>query len=92
MFGVGPTEFFVIIVVALVVLGPKNLPKAARTMGKVMSEFRKVSSEFQRTVNAEIALDERETQKKQKEIKEDATQPASPTQQTATDNSKDVAA
>ena len=39
MFGIGSTELLVILVVALLVLGPKNLPQIARTIGKAMGEF-----------------------------------------------------
>jgi len=47
MFNVGGPEILVIILVALVVLGPEQLPKAMRTFGNVMGEIRKVSSGFQ---------------------------------------------
>ena len=43
---------------ALLVLGPKNLPKIAHTLGRAMGEFRRVSTEFQRTLNTEIAFEE----------------------------------
>ncbi|MBQ9407289.1 MAG: twin-arginine translocase subunit TatB [Desulfovibrio sp.] len=59
MFGIGSTELLVILVVALIVLGPKSLAKVTRTLGKVMGEFRRVSTDFQRTLNAEAAEDER---------------------------------
>ena len=59
MFGIGSTELLVILVVALLVLGPKNLPKIAHTLGRAMGEFRRVSTEFQRTLNTEIAFEER---------------------------------
>ena len=58
MFGIGGLELLVILVVALLVLGPKKLPELARTLGKAMGEFRRVSTEFQRTLNTEIALDD----------------------------------
>ena len=58
MFGIGSTELLVILVVALLVLGPKNLPKIAHTLGRAMGEFRRVSTEFQRTPNTEIAFEE----------------------------------
>lgn len=58
MFGIGSTELLVILVVALLVLGPKNLPKIAHTLGRAMGEFRRVSTEFQRTLNTEIAIDD----------------------------------
>ncbi len=58
MFGIGGTELIVILVVALLVLGPKKLPELAKTLGKAMGEFRRFSTDFQRTLNTEIALDE----------------------------------
>ncbi|MGI9608170.1 MAG: Sec-independent protein translocase protein TatB, partial [Acidimicrobiales bacterium] len=48
MLNIGGGEVLVIFLVALVVLGPTKLPEAARTAGKVMSEFKKISSGFQR--------------------------------------------
>lgn len=47
MFNLGGPEIVVIILVALVVLGPEQLPKAMRTFGNVMGEVRKLSSGFQ---------------------------------------------
>lgn len=64
MFGIGTTEILVILVVALIVLGPKSLPKIARTLGKGMAEFRRVSTDFQRTINTEIDMEEHEKRKK----------------------------
>src|SRR4051794_39490552 len=43
----GGPELMVIVLIALVVLGPQQLPKAMRTMGNVMAEIRKISSGFQ---------------------------------------------
>lgn len=47
MFNVGGPEVLVIFLVALIVLGPHQLPKAMRTFGNVMGEIRKVSNSFQ---------------------------------------------
>lgn len=44
-----------ILVVALMVLGPKRLPDAARQVGKAMSEFRRVSSDLQNEVKGAFA-------------------------------------
>ena len=64
MFGIGSSELLVILVVALVVLGPKSLANVSRTLGKAMGEFRRVSTDFQRTLNAEA---EEEEQRKRKQ-------------------------
>ncbi len=60
MFGIGSTEFLVIILVALLVLGPRNLTKVSRTVGRYVGEFRRISTDFQRTLNAEVAEEERQ--------------------------------
>lgn len=67
MFGIGSTELLVILVVALIVLGPKSIPQIAKTLGKAMAEFRRVSTDFQRTLNAEAAQEEHEQRKKEAE-------------------------
>lgn len=73
MFGIGGTELLVILVVALVVLGPSSLPKIARTLGRAMGEFRRVSTEFQRTINLEAAEEEeKERTRKAEEVKAQA--------------------
>jgi len=48
MLNIGGWEVLIILLVALLVLGPERLPDAAKQFGRVMSEFRKVSSGFQR--------------------------------------------
>jgi sec-independent protein translocase protein TatB len=53
MFGIGGTEFLVIIIVGILVLGPDHLPRLVRTFTKVMSDFRKISTDFQRAVHFE---------------------------------------
>jgi sec-independent protein translocase protein TatA len=54
VFGIGMPELLVILVVALLVLGPKKLPEIARSLGRGMAEFRKASNEFSRTLSASI--------------------------------------
>jgi sec-independent protein translocase protein TatB len=47
MFNVGGGEVLVILIAALIVLGPDKLPNAARQVGKYLAEFRKISQGFQ---------------------------------------------
>lgn len=58
MFGIGSTELLVILLVALIVLGPKSLAGFSRKLGQFIGEFRRVSTDFQRTLNLEAAEEE----------------------------------
>ncbi len=55
MFGIGTTELIIILLVALVILGPTKLPGMARSLGKALGEFRRVTTDVQRTLNLEAA-------------------------------------
>jgi len=48
MFGIGMTELLVILVIGLLVLGPKRLPELARSLGKGLAEFRRASTEMRK--------------------------------------------
>lgn len=51
MFNVGSGEFLLILLVALIVLGPTRLPDALRQFGRVLGEAKKLSSNFQNEMN-----------------------------------------
>ena len=58
MFGtLGGPELFLIMVVALIVFGPRKLPEMGKSLGKMMAEFRKASNDFQRTIEDEVEAD-----------------------------------
>ena len=46
-FGFGYSEMFVVAVVAIIVIGPKDLPKVLRALGKTVSKMRGMAREFQ---------------------------------------------
>ncbi|WP_449247028.1 Sec-independent protein translocase protein TatB [Desulfarculus baarsii] len=51
MFGIGMPELLLILVVALVVVGPRKLPDIAKNLGKGLSEFRRATDEFKSQLN-----------------------------------------
>lgn len=55
MFGpLGGPEIFLILVVALIIFGPKKLPEIGKSMGRMLAEFRKASNDFKRTLDEEV--------------------------------------
>ena len=51
MFGIGPPELLVILLIALVVVGPQRLPEVGKAVGKAMREFRKAQDELKGAIN-----------------------------------------
>jgi sec-independent protein translocase protein TatA len=51
LFNIGPTELIVIVIIALIVFGPRRLPEIGRTVGKSMREFRKASQDLRDEFN-----------------------------------------
>ena len=66
MFDIGFSEIVVIAVVALIVLGPERLPKAARTMGHLFGRLQRYVNDVKADINREMELDE--LRKLQKEV------------------------
>ena len=56
MLNIGPQELLLILVVALLVVGPARLPELGRTIGKGLRELRKAQDEVRRTI--QVSLDE----------------------------------
>lgn len=58
MFGtLGGQEIIFILVIALIVFGPKKLPEIGKSIGRMMNEFRKASNDFRRTLEDEVEAD-----------------------------------
>ena len=56
MFGIGVAEFFAVLVLALIVLGPERLPLAMRTMGRWVRRLREMTREFRQEFAEEFAV------------------------------------
>ncbi len=71
MFGtLGVPELVLIFVVALLLFGPRKMPQIGRSVGRALSEFRRASNEFKRTIEDEVAAaDIRDVERDIKEVK-----------------------
>ena len=63
-FGIGFGEVLLILVVALVIWGPKRLPGIARMLGKTMNSLRKATNDLATQVTREVDIEEKGREKK----------------------------
>lgn len=67
MFGIGAPELMIIIVVALIVLGPKKLPEMMKSVGRGLAEFKRVGNDVKSTLDHEIERADQDIRKKEAE-------------------------
>jgi sec-independent protein translocase protein TatA len=83
MFGsIGMPELIIILVIALIIFGPRKLPELGRSLGRSLGEFKKASNELQRTLEEEIRVEETKDKKAAVRAEQDsaiaAAQPVAP--------------
>ncbi len=81
MFGIGTGEILVILVIALLILGPKELPKVARTIGKTMRELQRTKDEIRESIDREFEDQVEDSKPTEQKVEEgnDVKQPNNPT-------------
>ena len=58
IFGIGIPEIAVIVLLALLIFGPKRLPQLGKTIGKTLKGFQNASKEFENEINNTLKLNE----------------------------------
>ncbi|MCP4747801.1 MAG: twin-arginine translocase TatA/TatE family subunit [Desulfobacteraceae bacterium] len=58
MFGMGMPEIFLILALALIVIGPKKLPDLAKSLGRALGEFRRATDDLKDSIQRESGLDD----------------------------------
>jgi TatA/E family protein of Tat protein translocase len=63
MFGsIGMPELIIILVIALIIFGPRKLPELGKSLGRSLNEFKRASADLQNTLEQEIKLEEQKEQ------------------------------
>ncbi len=63
MFGpIGMPELIIILVIALIIFGPRKLPELGKSLGRSLNEFKKASTDLQNTLEQEIKIEEQKEQ------------------------------
>jgi TatA/E family protein of Tat protein translocase len=59
---IGMPELIIILVIALIIFGPRKLPELGKSLGRSLNEFKKASTDLQNTLEQEIKLEEEKEQ------------------------------
>jgi Tat protein translocase TatB subunit len=77
-FGIGGWEILLILIVALIVLGPGKLPEIARNIGKTVRALRKTTSDLTSAVTRELNAEEERLSEAKRSLESLALPPAQP--------------
>ena len=95
MFGsIGMPELVIILVIALIIFGPRKLPELGRSLGRSLGEFKKASNELRSTLEEEVRIEEQKDQRAKMEAEQnsaiDAAKTGSPDIESTPESSESV--
>jgi sec-independent protein translocase protein TatA len=62
---IGMPELIIIMVIALIIFGPRKLPELGRSIGRSLNEFKRASNELRSTLDEEIRVEEQRSAERQ---------------------------
>ncbi|MCH7769369.1 MAG: twin-arginine translocase subunit TatB [Nitrospinae bacterium] len=71
MFGIGMQELLIVLVIALIILGPKKLPEMARTLGRAFAELQRATQDLRSSVDFDVEEEEDEEPDEDEEADDD---------------------
>ena len=81
---VGVPEMIIILVIALIVFGPRKLPELGRSLGKSLGEFKRASNDLRNTLDEEIRIEEKQPENETSSNKSETNQKSNKPAVTAT--------
>lgn len=86
MFGLGFPEIVVILVLALILLGPQRLPDAAKQLGKGLREFKKATDDLKSQFESELYAEDSKPRERPALVPQEPATPTGPTPAATAEN------